>query len=155
MNKPLFTFEPYAQSFDFWTVFLMVIAAVSLILIYFYVPKIKLDKTRLNIISMLLGFFAVIAGGFIVLRLASKMKLTTVEIYSNHIKTPYGDVRFQDIEDFYIKIEKKTKMLNPNEIIDSTRYFFLMEKSRKTHILSEGDYLIDSILAKMNFAVYN
>jgi hypothetical protein len=155
MNKALFTFEPFKQSFDFWTVFLMGIVAVCLMLIYFYIPKIKLDKTRLNIFSMLLGFLAVIAGGFVVLRLASKMKLTTVEIYNNHIKTPYGDVRFQDIDDFYIKIEKKAKILNPNEIIDSTRYFFLMEKNRKTHVLSEGDYLIDSILAKMNYAVYN
>jgi hypothetical protein len=155
MDKPLFTFEPYKQSLDVWTIALMGIVAACLIFIYFYVPKIKLDKTRLNIISMLLGFFAVIAGGFVVLRLVSKMKLTTVEIYNNHVKTPYGDVRFQDIEDFYIKIEKKPKILNPNELIDSTRYFFLMEKSRKTHILSEGDYLIDSILAKMNYAVYN
>jgi hypothetical protein len=155
MDKPLFTFEPYKQSLDVWTIALMGVVAACLIFIYFYVPKIKLDKTRLNIISMLLGFVAVIAGGFVVLRLVSKIKLTSVEIYNNHVKTPYGDVRFQDIEDFYIKIEKKPKMLNPNEITDSTRYFFLMEKSRKTHILSEGDYLIDSILAKMNYAVYN
>jgi hypothetical protein len=155
MDKPLFTFEPYKQSLDVWTIALMGIVAACLIFIYFYVPKIKLDKTRLNIISMLLGFVAVIAGGFVVLRLVSKIKLTSVEIYNNHVKTPYGDVRFQDIEDFYIKIEKKPKMLNPNEITDSTRYFFIMEKSRKTHILSEGDYLIDSILSKMNYAVYN
>jgi hypothetical protein len=155
MDKPLFTFEPYKQSFDFWTVALMGVVAAGLIFIYFYLPKTKLDKNRRSIVSMLVGFLIVIAGGFVVLRLASKMKLSTVEIYNNHVKTPYGDVRFQDIEDFYIKIEKKSKILNPNEIIDSTRYFFLMEKNRKTHVLSEGDYLIDSILAKMNYAVYN
>jgi hypothetical protein len=150
MDKPLFTFEPYKQSLDVWTIALMGVVAACLMLIYFYVPKIKLDKTRLAVVSMLLGFFAVIASGFVVLRLVSKVKLTEVEIYNNHVKTPYGDVRFQDIDDFYIKIEKKSKILNPNELTDSTRYFFLMEKSRKTHILSEGDYLIDSI-----FAVYN
>lgn len=155
MDKPLFTFEPYKQSFDFWTVALMGVVAAGLILIYFYLPKTKLDKNRRGIVSMLLGFLIVIAGGFVVLRLASKMKLSTVEIYNNHVKTPYGDVRFQDIDDFYIKIEKKSKILNPNELIDSTRYLFIMEKSRKTHVLSEGDYLIDSILAKMNYVVDN
>jgi hypothetical protein len=155
MDKPLFTIEPYKQSLDVWTIALMVVVAVCLIFIYFYLPKIKLDKTRRNIISMLLSFLAVIAGGFVVLRLVSKVKLTTVEVYNNHIKTPYGDVRFQDIEDFYIKIEKKPKILNPNEITDSTRYFFLIEKNRKTHVLSEGDYLIDSILAKLNYVVEN
>jgi hypothetical protein len=155
MDKPLFIFEPYKQSFDFWTVALMGVVAAGLIVMYFYLPKTKLDKNRSSIVSLLLSFLMVIAGGFVVLRLASKMKLSTVEVYRNHVKTPYGDVRFQDIDDFYIKMEKKAKTLDPNEIIDSTRYFFLMEKSRKTHVLSEGDYLIDSILAKMNYAVYN
>ena len=155
MNKPLFTFEPFEQSFDFWTVALMGAVAAGLIFMYFFLPKTKLDKNRRGIVSMLLSFLMVIAGGFIVLRLASKMKLSSVEIYNNHVKTPYGDVRFQDIDDFYIKIEKRSKILDPTELIDSTRYLFIMEKSRKTHVLSEGDYLIDSILAKMNYAAYN
>jgi hypothetical protein len=155
MDKPLFTFEPYKQSLDVWTIALMGAVAACLVFIYFYLPKIKLDKTRRNIISMLLSFLAVIAGGFVVLRLVSKVKLTTVEVYNNHIKTPYGDVRLQDIHDYYIKIENKYKPLNPNVITDSTRYFFIIEKNSKTHVLSEGDYLIDSILAKLNYVVDN
>jgi hypothetical protein len=155
MDKPLFTFEPYKQSLDAWTIALMGAVAAFLIFIYIYLPKIKLDKTRRNIISMLLSFLTVIAGGFVVLRLVSKVKLTNVEVYNNHIKTPYGDVRLQDIQDYYIKIENKYKPLNPNVITDSTRYFFLIEKNSKTHVLSEGDYLIDSILAKLNYVVDN
>ena len=104
---------------------------------------------------MLLGFLAVIASGFFLLRLLSQAKLKTVSIYNNRIETPYGEVRLQDIRDYYIKIERKYKPLNPNEITDSTRYFFIHEKSDKTHVLSEGDYLIDSILFKLNYVVDN
>ena len=155
MNKPLFTFEPFHQSLDLWSIAFMGCIAVSLTVIYFFLNKLKLDSGRRNIIRMLLGFLAVIASGFFLLRLLSQAKLKTVSIYNNRIETPYGEVRLQDIRDYYIKIERKYKPLNPNEITDSTRYFFIHEKSDKTHVLSEGDYLIDSILFKLNYVVDN
>ncbi len=149
MDKPLHTFEPYSASTDFWLIFLSTVFFLCLLGI-FLIKKTRLDAPRRAVVSMILSFIAVILAGFVGLRVYSSFKLSPVKIYINRIETPYGEANFREVRDFYIKQERKYKPMNPNEVTDSTRYFFLFERSDKTHVLSEGDYLIDSILAKMN-----
>lgn len=150
MDKPLYTFEPFKQSID-WVVVLTLALVLLMLFVSFLVKKYsKLDVTRRNIVNMVCFFIGIIAAGTAVFRLISLWKLKPVEIYAKRIETPYGTAQLNNIRDFYIKTEMRTKPMNPNAVTDSSRYFFLLERNDKTHVLSEGDYQIDSILAKLN-----
>lgn len=150
MDKPLYTFEPFKQSID-WVVVLTLALVLLMLFVSFLVKKYsKLDVTRRNIVNMVCFFIGIIAAGTAVFRLISLWKLKPVQIYTNRIETPYGTAQLNNIRDFYIKTEMRTKPMNPNAVTDSSRYFFLLERNDKTHVLSEGDYQIDSILAKLN-----
>ena len=77
-------------------------------------------------------------------------RLKPVKLYRTGIETPYGTAQLRDIKDFYIKKEVHYKPMQPNVIADSARYLFILEANDKGHVLSEGDYPIQEILAKMN-----
>jgi hypothetical protein len=153
MDNPLYTFEPFKHTFDTWLFIPFVIALSASIGIFFFNKNKILDTQRRNVVKMLLGFVIVIAIGMGGFRLISQLKLKTVKIYSNQIETPYGKTPLSNIRDYYIKMERRFKPINPDKTTDSTRYFFILEKNDKTHVLSEGDYQIDSILAKLNEAM--
>jgi hypothetical protein len=150
MDKPLYTFEPFKHATD-WVLIGTAFLVILMFLAAFAVQKYaKLDTNRRNIVNMVCFFIGIIAAGTAVFRLISLWKLKPVQIYSNRVETPYGTAPLNEIRDFYIKTERRTKPMNPSAVTDSSRYFFLMERSDKTHVLSEGDYDVDSILAKLN-----
>ncbi len=150
MDKPLYIFEPFKQTTD-WVLVGTLSAAMLMGLLAYVVSKYsKLDVNRRNILFMLFFFLGILATGTAVFRLFSLWKLKPVQIYSDRIETPYGTAPFKNIRDFYVKIERHYKTMDPSEVRDSARYFFLLERNDKTHVLSEGDYPVDSILAKLN-----
>ena len=150
MDKPLYTFEALKHATD-WVLVLTSCVVILMALMSFVVTKYaKLDTNRRNIVVMLCFFIGIIAAGTAAFRLISLWKLKPVQIYVDRIETPYGTARLDNIRDFYVKLERHYKPMNPNEVKDSARYFFLLERNDKTHVLSEGDYQVDSILAKLN-----
>ena len=150
MDKAIYTFEPFKQSTD-WVLVITVSLIIGMILGTWLLNKyVQLDTTRRNIIIMVCFFVGIIAAGTALFRLISLWKLKPVQIYNNRIETPYGTAQFNNIRDFYVKIERHYKPMNPEVVTDSARYFFLIERNDKTHVLSEGDYAIDSVLAKLN-----
>ncbi len=150
MDKPLYTFEPFKHATD-WVLIGTAFLVILMFLAAYSVKKYaKLDTNRRNIVNMVCFFIGIIAAGTAVFRLISLWKLTPVQIYNNRVETPYGTAPLNEIRDFYIKTERRTKPMNPSAVTDSSRYFFLMERSDKTHVLSEGDYEVDSILSKLN-----
>ena len=150
MDKPLYTFEPLKQATDWVLVLTFCLVALMGLVAYWVSKYSKLDVNRRNILLMICFFFGSIAAGTAVFRLVSLWKLKPVQIYSNRVETPYGTAPINNIRDFYVKIERHYKPMNPDAALDSARYFFLIERNDKTHVLSEGDYQIDSILAKLN-----
>ncbi len=150
MDKPLYVFEPMKQATD-W-VLVMTFCGIGLMILAAYLVKkySTLDVNRRNILLMICFFVGTIAAGTALFRLVSLWKLKPVQIYSNRIETPYGTAPLSNIRDFYVKIERHYKPMNPDVVTDSSRYFFLLERNDKTHVLSEGDYPVDSILAKLN-----
>ena len=150
MDKPLHIFEPFKHTTDWVLVWAFGAVMLMGLLAYAVSKYSKLDVNRRNILLMLCFFVGILAAGTAVFRLISMWKLKPVQIYNDRIETPYGTAPFNNIRDFYVKIERHYKPMNPSEVKDSARYFFLLERNDKTHVLSEGDYAVDSILAKLN-----
>ncbi len=150
MDKPLHIFEPTKTFLDSWFIG-SALALILLIFVWFWLKNTqKLDKNRRAVVSLLLGMGSLVAGFSLAVKLFSYVRLQPVAIYNNRIETPYGAADYRNVRDFYIKIERKYKPMQPNVVTDSSRYFFVLERSDKTHVLSEGDYPIDTILVKMN-----
>jgi O-antigen/teichoic acid export membrane protein len=150
MDKPLYTFEPMKHATDWVLVGTFCLVALMLFMTYLIKKYSKLDVNRRNVLIMVCFFIGIIAAGTAIFRLISMWKLKPVQIYSHRIETPYGTAELNNVRDFYIKIERHYKPMNPDAVTDSARYFFLLERNDKTHVLSEGDYEVDSILAKLN-----
>jgi hypothetical protein len=150
MDKPLYTFQPLKQSFDTWFVVTAIATLLLLGFLYFFRKKSTLDVSRKGVIIMMLAFLTLISGGTALFRFISLWRLQTVEIYQNRIVTPYGTAPMTNIRDYYVKLETHYKPMQANVVQDSARYFFLIEKNDKTHVLSEGDYRVYDILDAMN-----
>jgi hypothetical protein len=150
MDKPLHSFAAYKNTYDAWVIAPLVIAGICALGIWYFNKKSNLDYTRRNIMVMILGFFTIIALSTVGMKLYAFWRLQPVQIFNNRIITPYGETPLSNVADFYVKLEKTYKPMQTEVVRDSARYFFLIEKNDKTHVLSEGDYPIYDILDKMN-----
>jgi hypothetical protein len=150
MDTPLHSFNALKNPLDAWLIVPFLIALIGGLITLYVRKNTTLDYNRRNILVMILGFFTVIALSTVGMKLYAFWRLQPVQIFKNHIITPYGDTPLSNVADFYIKLEKTYKPLQTEVVRDSARYFFLIEKNDKTHVLSEGDYPIYDILDKMN-----
>jgi hypothetical protein len=149
METPLYTYEAAKSFLDSWLIGSILISLIGFGL-YFFQEKIPVEQRLKNVVGLaaaLVGLVAVLSLG---LKLFSMARLKPVKLYRNSVETPYGTVQWREIKDFYIKKETHYKPMQPNVITDSTRFLFIVERNDKGHVLSEGDYPIDSVLAKMN-----
>ena len=150
MDKPLYTFQPLKQSFDAWLILTALATLLLLGFMLYFRKKSTLDVNRKGVTMMMLAFLTLIMGGTALFRFISLWRLQEVTIYQNRIVTPYGTTAMTNIRDYYVKLETHYKPMQANVIQDSARYFFLIEKNDKTHVLSEGDYKIYDILEALN-----
>jgi hypothetical protein len=150
MDTPLHSFNAIKSPFDIWLVAPILITLICGLAILYVRKNTTLDYNRRNILVMILGFFTVIAMVSFGMKAYSYGRLKPVQIFTNRIITPYGETPLSNVADFYIKLEKTYKPMQSEIVRDSARYFFLIEKNDKTHVLSEGDYPIYDILTKMN-----
>jgi hypothetical protein len=150
MDKPLYTFEPIKHNTDPLLVVTGTALLCLLTAIFYLYKNERLETARRNLLILILSLICLVAVSTIAFKLLSLWKLKAVNIYNDKIETPYGTTPLSNVKDFYIKLERKYRTLQPDVAIDSARYFFLLERNDKTHILSEGDYPIDSILSKLN-----
>lgn len=149
MDTPLYTFEAAKSYSDAWFVGSIIVSLLGFGT-YFFQKKLPVRdnlKAVIGLAAALIGLVAVLSLG---LKVFSMMRLKPVKLYRNSIETPYGTAQLREIKDFYIKKETHYKPMQPNIIADSARYLFILERNDKGHVLSEGDYAIDSVLAKMN-----
>jgi hypothetical protein len=153
MNKPLHIFERLDINMPWGLIISTLIAILCFGLARFYVQKLDLDYNRRQVIRLLLLFGGMTASFSAIFRGVSLLRLTPVCIYVDAIETPYGKAELKNLADFYIKTETRARSMQPDVPIDSTKFLHLIEKTGKTHILSAGDYPIDSILAKLNIVL--
>jgi hypothetical protein len=149
MHKPLHIFERLDINMPWGLIISALIAVLCFGLARFYVQKLNLDYNRRQVVRLLLLF----GGMTAIFRGVSLLRLTPVCIYADAIETPYGTAELKNLADFYIKTETRARSMQPAAPIDSTKFLHLIEKTGKTHILSAGDYPIDSILAKLNIVL--
>ena len=149
METPLYTYEAAKSFLDTWLIGSILVSSLGFGT-YFFQEKLSVEVRLRKVIGLaaaLIGLVAVLSMG---LKLFSMARLKPVKLYRTSIETPYGTAQLREIKDFYIKKEVHYKPMQPNAISDSARYLFILERDDKGHVLSEGDYAIDSILAKMN-----
>jgi hypothetical protein len=151
MDKPLYSFAPTPSGIDVTTITAGIVLCICLLGVLYFKNSDWVEVMRRRILIMIFAFIGVTAGGALAFKALAQWKLSPVKLYNNKIETPYGEVTpLSKIKDFYIKMEFSFKPLQPDRASDSTRYFYLIERGDKTHILSEADYPIDSILLTMN-----
>jgi hypothetical protein len=149
METPLYTYEAAKSFLDTWLIGSIVLGLLGFGA-YFFQEKLPVEVRLRKVIGLaaaLIGLVAVLSMG---LKLFSMARLKPVKLYRTSVETPYGTAQLREIKDFYIKKEVHYKPMQPNAIADSARFLFILEANDKGHVLSEGDYPIDSILAKMN-----
>lgn len=154
MGELQYTFEA-ASSGAYTNLVLSVIAALVGIggMLYLLRREVSREQRNLNIVIAMLLFFLFLIGSstafFSYMRLN---KVGPIEIYASGMKTPYGQVGFADIRNAEIVIDKE-----PNVLTGSTgrrtRMLAIIEKNGKTHALSEEDYPVQKILAKLKEAI--
>jgi hypothetical protein len=149
METPLYTYEAAKSFLDSWLIGSIIISLVGFGL-YFFQEKIPVEQRLKHVVGLAAALFGLVAVLSLGLKLFSMARLKPVKLYRNSVETPYGTVQWREIKDFYIKKETHYKPMQPNVITDSTRFLFIVERNDKGHVLSEGDYPIDSVLAKMN-----
>ncbi len=149
METPLFTFEAAKSFVDAWVIGSILLGVLGFGA-YFFQEKLPVEQRLRSVVGLAAALIGLVAMLSLCLKLFSMSRLKPVKLYLNSVETPYGTAEFREIKDFYIKKEVHYKPMQPNAIADSARFLFIVERNDKGHVLSEGDYPIDTILAKMN-----
>jgi hypothetical protein len=149
METPLFTYEAAKSFTDIWLVGSVFLGLVGFGA-YFFQEKLPVEARLKSVVGLAAALIGLVAMLSLCLKLFSMARLKPVKLYRNSVETPYGTAELREIKDFYIKKEVHYKPMQPNAIADSARFLFIVERNDKGHVLSEGDYPIDTILAKMN-----
>lgn len=155
MGEPLYTFLPTntTDSFSFWGSIAVVVGS-AIALVYLLRKKSSGDAYRRQMLLAMLVFFALImAATTAFFSFWSIQKIGPVVVYSEQMETPYGTVAFDDITRAYIEMNGKRSLVNPGATTNSVRMLFIEEIDGKMHVMSEDNYDIDEILAKMKSIV--
>ena len=148
-EKCLYTFDALKIAFDFWL--WMPLGLILLCIFSGYILQKQIaDKDRRLTTLMILSFVGVISLLTAGSRLYAITRMQPVKLYTEHIETPFGSTTYFNIKDYFIRLQRDYKPMQPDAPRDSMRYLMIIERNDKTHLLSEGDYKIDSIFLKMN-----
>ena len=148
-EKCLYTFEPLKISFDYW-LWMPIMFIVLCVLVGIVSHKKIEEKNRRLTVLMLLSFIGVISFFTSLSRLYALWRMQPIKLYTEHIETPFGKTKYTDIKDFFVRTQNDYKPMQPTVVRDSIRYLMIIERSDKTHLLSEADYPIDSIFVKLD-----
>jgi hypothetical protein len=110
------------------------------------------QRNRNIVVAMLLFFMFLIGSSTAFFSYLRMQKVGPVEIYERGMATPYGEVAFEDIRNAEIIVDQSSNLLS-EAAGRSTRILAIIEKSGKTHALSEEDYPVQEVLGKMKQAI--
>lgn len=153
-EKCLYVFEPIKLGFDSWLWIPIMIMTFCIIAGVVAQKKIT-DKNRRLTLLMVISFAGTISFFTSLSRTYAIWRTQPVKLYTEHLETPFGKTTYFNIKDYFIRLQHEYKPMQPETVRDSTRYLMIIERNDKTHLLSQSDYPIDTILAKMNEVINN
>ena len=143
------TFLP-TQSANYTLVWICVlIVLLCTVVAYFQYKKTSSGKrtsSRMQpLLFLLFGFLALIAAGTGFFSWWTTVKTPAVVISETNLETGFGKAEWKDIGRFYIHFDRQLHPMSGIPVGDTTRLLTIIEKSGKTHVLSEENYDIDAI----------
>jgi hypothetical protein len=148
MEQPIAVFEPI-RSGNYIVVLISLLFAViaTAFLVYNYKKDISYKNRGYKQLFSLLAFFVImIATVTAFFSFWAAQKFTTVKVYPQAIETSFGRVNFDDIQKIYIHNNQQVAPLTGTPHGKVVRILIIEEFDRKTHVLSEENYQIDSLL---------
>lgn len=151
MEQAVAVFEPI-RSGNYNLVFIYLLIALIALggLVYTLKKKVTYRKKMYHQLYSLLAFFVlIIAGVTAFFNFWAAQKFTAVTVFPEAIETPFGTAQFENIQNVYIHNDQQLSRISgePDGLI--TRILIIEEFDRKTHVLSEENYDIDSLYKVM------
>lgn len=152
MEQPIAVFEPIRSGNYSAVVISVIIAGIALVFLIFNKKKEGFirQKGYQQMFSLLTFFVIIIATATAFFSFWAAQKLTPVKIFANSIETAFGKVDFEDIHKIYIHDDQQRSRLSGVPEGAIIRLLIIEESDRKTHVLSEENYNIDSLLNVLN-----
>lgn len=152
MEQPIAVFEPIRSGNYNVVIISLIIAAIALAFFIFNLKKgfsIR-QKGYQQLFSLLAFFVIIIAAATAFFSFWAAQKLTPVKVFAQSIETAFGKVKFEDIQKIYVHDDQQRSRLTGAPEGAIIRILIIEESDRKTHVLSEENYNIDSLLNVLN-----
>lgn len=148
MEQPIAVFEPIRSGNYNVVIISLTIAAFALAFLIFNTKKKGALKVRgyQQLFSLLLFFVIIISGVTAFFSFWAAQKFTTVKVFPNAIETGFGKADFDNILKIYIHKDQQKSPLTGALQGAVIRILIIEERDRKTHVLSEENYQIDSLM---------
>lgn len=98
-------------------------------------------------LALLTFFVGIIATCSTIFSFWSQQKLIPVELDATKLVTPYGETQLSEIKAAYIRGENEKSTIIRE---DDTKLLIIVERTNKTHVLSELNYPVDTIKALLD-----
>jgi hypothetical protein len=155
MEELLHTIEPSGSS-ELSTILIAIFVALGAAAATFALLRTSAtggQRSRILAGAMLLFFLFLISSSTAFFSWLKMQKVGPVKIYRHAVETPYGKAAFQDIKNIYIHLDQQPSRINPNQARRQTRLLVIEERQGKAHLLSEEDYDIMEVMAKLKKAM--
>ena len=155
MTEALYTFQPdLSDSYSTLITGLVIgLGGLAGALYLLKVPGSRENRTFRQLGAMLLFFGFLIGAGMSLFSWWTTRKLSPVVLYPDAIETPFGRAEFDQIENAYIKEELQKSFIKPSIPTGSYKVLIIEEIGGKAHALSEENYDLPEIMAKLKEAV--
>jgi len=157
MEEVIATFEPLnsgGQAIFYVSIILSVAGLAGCI----WILKRGGERTSYNrrmLISMLL-FFVFIIGASTAFFSGLNLKRTgTITIYESAIATAQSTILFNDIKNARMIVDKEPSLINPSRSVRNTKLLLIEARDGTTIVLSEEDYEVEKILARLKNVMNN
>ena len=152
MEEPIAVFDPTRSGNYNIVIISLSIAAIALaFFIYNFKKDVASSKKGYQQLFSLLAFFVIIIAAVTAFfSFWAAQKFTPVKVYTQSIETAFGKVDLKDIQNIYIHKDQQQAPLTGTPKGEITRILIIEEFDRKTHVLSEENYDIDSLIQVLN-----
>ena len=148
MEDLIAVFEPERSGNNQLAIICLLLAVLALAYLIYNQRRVTKPENRnlKQLMSLLAAFVILIALGTAVFSYLAGQKFVPVKVFSKHIETSYGKSDLEDIQQLYIHNDQKLSPVSGKLEGDSTRLLMIVELKGKTHVLSEENYDIDSLM---------
>ncbi len=148
MEQPIAIFEPERTGNYTATIISIAIAILALAFLVFFIKKEFSFRQRAyrQLLSLLSFFVMIIALVTAFFSFWAAQKFTPVKVFQHGIVTSFGKADLKNIAKVYVHEDRQRSRLSGAPEGKAIRMLIIEETDQKTHVLSEENYNIDSIL---------